>query len=228
MVSPLEFIPLAEETGLINAIGEAVLRESCRQMRSWLDRGYGPMRLAVNLSARQLEKNDFIDVLADILDSTGIPPECLELEITESVIMEHAEEMIELFRRLKEMNILLAIDDFGTGYSSLAYLKRFPLDILKIDRAFVRDIPDNAEDLAIVTGVIAMAKGLDLKVVAEGVESAAQKAFLQQQKCDYMQGFYLSKPVPAEEFESKFLMPAYLDKIGNGENFAVLRPKKTP
>jgi diguanylate cyclase (GGDEF)-like protein len=225
LISPLEFIPLAEETGLINAIGEQVLRESCRQLRSWLDRGYGPMRLAINLSARQLERNEFVAVLAEILDSTGIPPEYLELEITESVIMEHAEAMIELFRKLKEMKIMLAIDDFGTGYSSLAYLKRFPLDILKIDRAFVRDIPDNAEDLAIVTGVIAMAKGLDLKVVAEGVENAGQKAFLQQQQCDYMQGFYLSRPVPAEEFESKFLMPAYLDKIGNGENVAVLRPK---
>ena len=227
MISPLEFIPLAEETGLINAIGELVLRESCRQLRSWLDRGYGPLRLAVNLSARQLEKNEFIAILADILDSTGIPPDCLELEITESVIMEHAEEMIELFRKLKEMNILLAIDDFGTGYSSLAYLKRFPLDILKIDRAFVRDIPDNTEDLAIVTGVIAMAKGLDLKVVAEGVENAGQKSFLLQQQCDYMQGFYLSKPVSADEFESRFLMPAYLDRLGNGENIAVLKPKRT-
>jgi EAL domain-containing protein (putative c-di-GMP-specific phosphodiesterase class I) len=135
--------------------------------------------------------------------------------------------MIEIFRKLKEMNILLAIDDFGTGYSSLAYLKRFPIDILKIDRSFVQDIPKDAEDVAIVTGVIAMAKGLDLKVVAEGVENAEQKAFLRQQECDYMQGYYLSKPVSADEFENRFLMPAYLDKIGNGENVAVLKPKKT-
>ncbi|MGE3481064.1 MAG: EAL domain-containing protein [Gammaproteobacteria bacterium] len=228
LISPLEFIPLAEETGLINPIGELVLRESCRQLRSWLDRGYGPLRLAINISARQLEKNDFIAVIADILDTTGIPPECLELEITESVIMEHAEEMLQIFRKLKEMNILLAIDDFGTGYSSLAYLKRFPIDIIKIDRSFVQDIPKDSEDVAIVTGVIAMAKGLDLKVVAEGVENAEQKAFLQQQQCDYMQGFYLSKPVSADDFENAFLMPAYLDKIGNGENIAVLKPKKSP
>ncbi|MBK9130822.1 MAG: EAL domain-containing protein [Gammaproteobacteria bacterium] len=228
LISPLEFIPLAEETGLINPIGELVLRESCRQLRSWIDRGYGPLRIAINISARQLEKNEIIDVIADILETTGIPPECLELEITESVIMNHAEEMMQIFRRLKEMNLLLAIDDFGTGYSSLAYLKRFPIDILKIDRSFVKDIPINAEDVAIVTGVIAMAKGLDLKVVAEGVENAEQKAFLQQQQCDYMQGYYLSKPLSADEFENKFLMPAYLDKIGNGENIAVLKPKKSP
>ncbi|MCC6207624.1 MAG: EAL domain-containing protein [Gammaproteobacteria bacterium] len=227
MISPLEFIPLAEETGLINPIGELVLRESCRQLRSWLDRGYGPLRIAINISARQLEKNEIIDVISDILDTTGIPPECLELEITESVIMEHAEEMIQIFRRLKEMNILLAIDDFGTGYSSLAYLKRFPIDILKIDRSFVKDIPQDADDLAIVTGVIAMAKGLDLKVVAEGVETIEQKTFLQQQQCDYMQGYYLSKPLSADDFENRFLMPAYLDKVGNGEKITVLKPKKT-
>jgi diguanylate cyclase (GGDEF)-like protein len=227
LIPPQDFIPLAEETGLINPIGELVLRESCRQLRSWMDRGYGPMRIAINLSARQLDKNEIIGIIADAIDTSGIPPECLEFEITESVIMEHAEEMIEIFRKLKEMNILLAIDDFGTGYSSLAYLKRFPIDILKIDRSFVQDIPKDAEDVAIVTGVIAMAKGLDLKVVAEGVENAEQKAFLQQQECDYMQGYYLSKPVSADEFENRFLMPAYLDKIGNGENIAVLKPKKS-
>lgn len=227
MIPPMEFIPLAEETGLISQIGELVLRESCRQLRSWIDRGYGAMKIAVNISARQLEQSDITGVIAGVLAETALPPECLELEITESVIMNHATDMIQIFRRLKEMNILVAIDDFGTGYSSLAYLKRFPVDILKIDRSFVKDLPRDTEDVAIVTGVIAMAKGLDLKVVAEGVENAEQKAFLQQQQCDYVQGHYLGRPVPADEFENTFLVPAYLDKISNGENIAVLRPKKS-
>jgi len=227
LIPPIDFIPLAEETGLINAIGEKVLWDACLQLRTWLDNGYGPFRIAVNISAKQLERNGITKVIDDALKASGLPPECLEIEITETVIMAHADEMIPMFRKLKEMNILLAIDDFGTGYSSLSYLKRFPIDILKIDRSFVKDIPADKDDLAIVTGVIAMAKGLDLKVVAEGVENQDQKTFLQQQECDYLQGYYLSEPLPAEEFEQKFLLPARLEKTKEGENVSVLKFKKS-
>lgn len=224
LVSPLDFIPLAEDIGLIDAIGEIVLRSSCRQLRTWLDRGYGPLRLAVNISGRQLEKREIIGVVSDALISSQIPSSHLELEITESVIMEHAEDMIEVFRRFKDMDLQIAIDDFGTGYSSLAYLKRFPVDTIKIDRSFVRGVPGDNEDVAIVTGVIAMARGLGLKVVAEGVEDQDQFAFLRERGCDYIQGFHLSEPLPADEFERRFLVPRLVARSGD-RKVTAFKPK---
>lgn len=205
MVPPADFISLAEDTGLISQVGAIVLDKACRQLRTWIDQGYPALRMAVNISARQLEKYEVINVVTRTLAETGIPPGCLELEITESVIMEHAEEMISVFRKLKAMGLHLAIDDFGTGYSSLAYLKRFPIDLLKVDRSFIQDIPDDQQDVAIITGVIAMARGLGLKIIAEGVETEAQVQFLREAGCDYMQGFYFSPPLPAAEFEQHFL-----------------------
>lgn len=224
LVSPLDFIPLAEEIGLIDAIGEIVLRTACRQLRTWLDRGYGPLRLAVNISGRQLEKREIISMVSDALIASQIPSNHLELEITESVIMEHAEDMIEVFRRFKDMDLQIAIDDFGTGYSSLAYLKRFPVDTIKIDRSFVRGIPADQEDVAIVTGVIAMARGLGLKVVAEGVESHEQLAFLRDRGCDYIQGFHISEPLSADEFERRFLVPRLVARTGDNKVTA-FKPK---
>jgi diguanylate cyclase (GGDEF)-like protein len=208
LVPPMDFISLAEDTGLIGAIGDIVLHDACRQLRVWLNRGYGPLRLAVNVSGRQLEKGQILGAVANALINTQVPADHLELEITESVVMENAEEMITVFQELKKMNVHLAIDDFGTGYSSLAYLKRFPVDTIKIDRSFIHDVPADSEDVAIVTGVIAMAKGLGLKVVAEGVENQSQQEFLKDKGCDYMQGYYLSEPLPPEEFERRFLKPS--------------------
>jgi EAL domain-containing protein (putative c-di-GMP-specific phosphodiesterase class I) len=162
--------------------------------------------------------------VSDALIASQIPSSHLELEITESVIMEHAEDMIEVFRRFKDMDLQIAIDDFGTGYSSLAYLKRFPVDTIKIDRSFVRGIPADQEDVAIVTGVIAMARGLGLKVVAEGVESQDQLAFLRDRGCDYIQGFHISEPLPAEEFERRFLVPRLVARTGDSKVTA-FKPK---
>ncbi len=226
IVAPADFIPLAEDTGLISQIGEQVLYKACRQLMNWMNKGYPPMRMAINLSVRQLEKYEIINTVTKVIEETGIPPECLELEITETVIMEHAEEMISIFRKLKEMNVHLAIDDFGTGYSSLAYLKRFPVDILKIDRSFVQDIPTVREDIAIITGVIAMARGLGLEVTAEGVENSEQARFLRESGCDYMQGYYFSEPLSPEEFERQFLSDRQQHKISNGENVTLFKPKK--
>jgi EAL domain-containing protein (putative c-di-GMP-specific phosphodiesterase class I) len=163
--------------------------------------------MAVNISGRQLEKREVLGAVANALINTQVPADHLELEITESVVMENAEDMISVFHELKKMNVHLAIDDFGTGYSSLAYLKRFPVDTIKVDRSFIQDIPGDSEDVAIVTGVIAMAKGLGLKVVAEGVENVSQQEFLKEKGCDYIQGYYLSEPLPPDEFERRFLQP---------------------
>ena len=216
LVPPLDFIPLAEDIGLIGDIGEFVLHESCRQLRAWLDRGYEDLRISVNISGRQIEKGEIIKAVSDALIASRLPPNHLELEITESVVMEHAEDMIEVFRQFKEMNLHLAIDDFGTGYSSLAYLKRFPVDTIKIDQSFVHDVPGDSEDVAIVTGVIAMVKGLGLKVVAEGVENSVQVEFLRGLGCDYIQGYCLSEPLPPEEFERRFLASPQRRRPGGG------------
>jgi diguanylate cyclase (GGDEF)-like protein len=200
MVAPLDFIPLAEETGLINPLGEWVLRTACAQLQAWIAEGLPPMRVAVNLSVRQLLQKNFADTVEAALKDTGLAPHLLELEITESTLMEHAQDTLQALHRLRALGVRLSIDDFGTGYSSLSYLKRFPVDIIKIDRSFVHDVPHDADDAAIIAGIIALAHSLRLEVVAEGVETAAQLAFLREQRCDMLQGWYLSKAVPAAEF----------------------------
>lgn len=200
LVSPMKFIPLAEETGLIVSLGEWVLRTACSQNKALQDAGFPPLRIAVNLSASHFRQKDLIKTIAKILEETRLDPNYLELELTESTVMESAETTIAMLRRLKEMGVHLSIDDFGTGYSSLSYLKRFPIDTLKIDRSFVRDITTDLDDAEIAKLIIAMAHSLKLKVVAEGVETKEQFEFLRSQQCDEMQGYYFSPPLPVEAF----------------------------
>ena len=197
-VMPGDFIPLAEETGLINEIGEWVLREACRQNKEWQARGLAPRRIAVNLSARQFADKAFLDTVVRVLEDTKLDPKWLELEITESQVMRQTEGMILLLGRLSEMGVHLAIDDFGTGYSSLSYLKRLPIQKLKIDQSFIRDITVDPNDAAIVVAIINMARSLDLETIAEGVETAGQLALLREKGCRTGQGFYFSAPVSAE------------------------------
>ena len=199
MVSPAQFIPLAEETGLIVQIGEWVLKTACEQNKRWRDQGIPPMRVAVNLSARQFTQKTLLSDVARIIAQSGLNPDCLELEITESLVMHNPEGAAETLHKLKDMGISLSIDDFGTGYSSLAYLKRFPIDCVKIDRSFIKDIPTEADDMAITNGIIALGHSLRLKVIAEGVETKEQQDFLRSNGCDEMQGFLFSKPLPAEQ-----------------------------
>jgi len=196
-VSPADFIPIAEETGLIVPIGEWVLLRACRQAKQWVETFDANLRVAVNLSARQFSLPNLPQVVAAALKETGLPARNLELEVTESLIMQDIEQSARTLRELKAMGITLAVDDFGTGYSSLAYLKRFPIDILKIDRSFVAEITSNPDDAAICASIIAMAHSLRKKVVAEGVENDAQLGFLAQQHCDSAQGFHFSKPLNA-------------------------------
>lgn len=207
MISPVRFIPLAEETGLIVSIGAWVLRVACTQAKIWADAGM-TLTVAVNLSGVQLRQRNFVDSVRAVLAETGLDPAHLELEITESVLMEQADEILATLHQLKEIGVQLAIDDFGTGYSSLSYLKRFPVDTLKIDQSFVRDVTSDPDDAALVTGIIALAHSLRLKVVAEGVETAEQRNFLFQCGCDSIQGYLLSQPVPPDVFERKVLVAA--------------------
>ena len=195
MISPDRFIPVAEETGIIVEIGEWVLLNACRAMKHWLDAGLTPIRIAVNVSARQLRRRDFCETVAGALAESGLPPELLELEITESSVMENPEEAVQILQRLGRMGISLAIDDFGTGYSSLAYLKLFPIDHLKIDRSFVADIEIDLNDRAIAFGTIALAHSLGLNVIAEGVETEDQLELLRTNGCDEIQGYLFSKPL---------------------------------
>jgi len=200
MVSPAVFIPLAEETGLIGPIGAWVLREACRQNKAWQDEGLPPLRVAVNLSARQFYQRDIAEIVAQTLADTGLESRFLELEITESMLMQDVIATISIMQQLKEIGISFSLDDFGTGYSSLSYLKRFPIETLKIDQSFVRDIPHDKDDSAIAAAIIAMASALEIKVIAEGVETPEQLAFLRTQSCTAMQGYYFSKPLPSDEF----------------------------
>jgi diguanylate cyclase (GGDEF)-like protein/PAS domain S-box-containing protein len=195
LISPDRFIPVAEETGIIVEIGEWVLHTACREMKRWIDAGLTPMRMAVNVSARQLRRRDFCETVANALTVSGLPAELLELEITESSVMENPQEAVQILERLGRMNVTLAIDDFGTGYSSLAYLKLFPIDHLKIDRSFVADIETDLNDRAIAFGTIALAHSLGLKVVAEGVETEDQLELLRSNGCDEVQGYLFSKPL---------------------------------
>ncbi len=200
LIQPGRFIPIAEQSSLIEAIGEWVIRETCRQGQRWLDAGLPPLTLAVNVASRQLMRGDLVDRLAAVLEETCFPAHCLELEMTESTFMEHEARVIDILGRLRALGIRLAIDDFGTGYSSLAYLKRFPLDVLKIDKSFVDDIPRLSDDMEITATIIAMAHTLRLKVLAEGVETTEQLDFLKAHGCDFYQGYLTSRPLPAEEF----------------------------
>ncbi len=197
-VMPGDFIPLAEETGLINEIGEWVLREGCRQAREWMDLGLAPRRMAINLSARQFSDRGFFDMVTRVLAETRLDPSYLELEITESQVMRQTEGMINLLTRLSEMGVQLVIDDFGTGYSSLSYLKRLPIQKLKIDQSFIRDITVDPNDTAIVVAIISMARSLELETIAEGVETGGQLALLRSKGCRVGQGFYFSPPLRAE------------------------------
>ena len=202
MISPAEFIPLAEETGLIVPIGAWVLREACRQNKAWQDAGMARMRVSVNLSARQFQQQDIVEMTASALQESGLTADSLELELTESYIMQNPEVAISTLKLLEEMGVFLSVDDFGTGYSSLSYLRRFPIDCLKIDQSFVRDIPNNDDAVAIVSAIVAMARSLKLELVAEGVETREQLDYLKQLQCNRMQGFLFSRPIPAKEFES--------------------------
>jgi EAL domain-containing protein (putative c-di-GMP-specific phosphodiesterase class I) len=197
MVSPADFIPLAEETGIIVHLGKWVLEQACRQNMQWLRAGRAPLRMAVNISPRQFRRSDLPGLVRQVLRETGHPAQCLELEITESMVMEDVDEAIRIMQKIAGMGVHLAIDDFGSGYSSLHYLKRFPVKRLKIDRGFVRDIPGNANDAAIASAVTALAKAMHLEVVAEGIETEEQLAFLLNNGCEFGQGFLFGKPLDA-------------------------------
>lgn len=198
LLGPVQFIGVAEDTGLIVPLGEWVLRAACRQLGRWRALGFRDMRVAVNVSVGQFRSSGLSDTLAQIVETTGVPPTAIEIEITESMLAE-GPEVAALLHQTSAMGVQFSIDDFGIGYSSLSYLKRFPIDRLKIDQSFVRDIPGDAEDMAIATAIVAMAHNLGIKVVAEGVETPDQLQFLQHQGCDYVQGFYLSRPLDADD-----------------------------
>jgi diguanylate cyclase (GGDEF)-like protein/PAS domain S-box-containing protein len=199
LIPPAKFIPLAEETGLIVPIGKWVIRTACLQIREWEQQGRGPLSVAVNLSPRQFFDESLVADLARTIEETGVDPALLELEITESMVMQQTERAVILLTQLKDMGVRLAMDDFGTGYSSFSLLKRFPIDTIKIDRSFIKDIPQDAEDGALTSAMIAMAKALNLRIVAEGVEEKAQVTFLRSHECDEVQGFYFSRPVASTD-----------------------------
>jgi diguanylate cyclase len=201
LVAPDQFIPLAEESGLIVSIGEWVLREACRQVRAWQDLGLPAIRVAVNVSALQFRRLDLVETVRRALSDAGVDARHLEIELTETALMTHPEESVEILERLSRMGVIVSIDDFGTGYSSMTYLRRFPIDKLKIDRSFISNLMTSADDASIVRAIISLAHGLRLKVVAEGVETAEQVACLQKLGCDQFQGFYFSRPVTATAFE---------------------------
>jgi diguanylate cyclase (GGDEF)-like protein/PAS domain S-box-containing protein len=199
-ISPAQFIPLAEETGLIIPIGAWVLQEACRQNRLWQDAGHPAITMAVNLSVLQFQRGDILETVASVLAQTGMPAPYLELELTESILLQNAEKTMEALQKIKSLGVKLSIDDFGTGYSSLAYLKRLAVDKLKIDQSFVHDLTTDADTGAIVTAIIQMARGLSLKTIAEGVETPAQADSLKRQGCEEAQGYLYARPVPAEQF----------------------------
>jgi diguanylate cyclase (GGDEF)-like protein len=200
VVLPGEFIPLAEECGLINSIGEWVLREACRQCKTWQRDGLRPVRVAVNVAASQFRQGNLLDVVRRALDDVGLEARYLELELTESAVMTNPEESAAILEQLSRMGVLVSVDDFGTGYSSMSYLRRFPIDKLKIDQSFIKELMTGAEDASIVQAIISLAHGLQLKVVAEGVETPEQLEFLKSLGCDQYQGYHFSRPLPAAAF----------------------------
>jgi diguanylate cyclase (GGDEF)-like protein len=203
LVPPMKFIPIAEDTGLIVPIGEWVLQVACEQARQWQKDGHGNVPIAVNVSAKQVRRHQLIETIRKALEAAELDPRWLTIELTESTVMENARQNILIFHEMKEMGVHLSIDDFGTGYSSLSYLKRFPLNELKIDRSFLRDLSSDSDDAAIVSAIIALAKNLNLRVVAEGVENREQLAFLKDKGCEQCQGYLFSKPLPVADFSER-------------------------
>jgi len=203
LVRPDKFIRIAENSGLIIPIGEWVLRTACSQARKWQDEGLLAVPVAVNVSAVQFRQEDFCELIGRVLWETGLAPQYLEMELTESLLLSNAHVTLSVLQNLRAMGLKLAIDDFGTGYSSLSYLRQFPVSKLKIDRSFIRDVAVNPDDAAITTAIIGMAKSLNLKVIAEGVEDEAQMSFLRARQCDEIQGYYFSKPLVVEKVADK-------------------------
>ena len=200
LLSPARFIPIAEESGLIVPIGAWIINEACRQQAAWRDQGVGEIAISINLSALQLRDPELAATLKSAMDQRQINPRLIELELTESLLMEHAGVTIDLLHKLKALGVSLSVDDFGTGYSSLNYLHRFPIDKLKIDQSFVADMLDDPNDLAITRAIIGLGHTLGLKVVAEGVENVEEARVLAAAGCDELQGYLFSRPLPADEF----------------------------
>ena len=223
-IPPAQFIPVAEESGLILPIGNWVLREACRQGRAWTDAGLRTGTMAVNISSIQFRDESFLDGVFAILDETGLDPNSLELELTESVLMKHVESTACVLDALKRKGVQVAVDDFGTGYSSLSYLRKFPIDSLKIDQSFVRQITTAPDETTIVAAVISMGRSLNLRVVAEGVENQEELAFLQAHQCDEAQGYYFSRPVPPKQFEGLLQSAMTGAVLGQGPEAAFFEP----
>jgi diguanylate cyclase (GGDEF)-like protein len=228
LVSPDKFIRVAESSGLIMPIGEWVLRKACSQVREWHDQGLLAVPVAVNVSAVQFRQGDFLTVIKNVLSETGLSPEYLELELTESTLLSNVNVIFPMLEELRTMGLKLAIDDFGTGYSSLSYLRQFPVSKLKIDRSFVQDVVLNSDDAAITAAIISMAKGLNLKVIAEGVETAAQMSFLRAHHCDQIQGYYFSRPLMADDVAKKLAEQSASPFLYNPEKLNRLTQKATP
>ncbi len=207
LMTPGEFLPIAEESGLISAISELVLDKACRQVQFWIESGVGRIKTSVNISAHQLRKGNLLQIVERVIDSTGVDPHLLEFELTESSLMEDSVGTMEILHQLRAMGVELSLDDFGTGYSSLSYLKKFPIDTLKIDQAFIRDLSSSPDDEAITKAIIAMAHGLKLRVVAEGVETVEIREFLRAEHCDAIQGYLISRPVPESEIGAFLRLP---------------------
>jgi diguanylate cyclase (GGDEF)-like protein len=205
IVNPSTFIPLAEETGLIIPIGEWVLREACKTNKKWQDQGYQPIVMSVNLSARQFRDQDLAKVVANILKETGMDPIYLNLEITETTMMDNMDTAIKLLNDIKQMGVEISVDDFGTGYTSISHLRRLPIDVLKIDQSFIKGIPENQNDIAIINATIAMAHNLGMQVIAEGVETLEQLQYLAKNDCDAIQGYFISRPLPEKKMKLQFL-----------------------
>jgi len=200
LVTPLEFIPLAEETGLINPMGEWIVDQACAMAREWSKVINRYFSIAVNISSRQVRDVDLVDLISQSLKNHQIPPECLEIEITESAVMGNVEKAQIMFRALHDMGIKISLDDFGTGFSSLSYLRKFPISVLKVDKSFIDDIPEDTDSMTMVETIISMAQHLNLTTVAEGVETEEQLAFLREHKCNQVQGYLFAAPMPADRF----------------------------
>lgn len=204
MINPGTFIPLAEETGLIMPIGEWALHEACRLNRKWQDAGYDPIAIAVNISPKQFRHQDVAQIVRDALTANRIDPQYLEVEITETAVMDNVDDAIAKLKSIRAMGVHISVDDFGTGYTSINYLRQYPVSVLKIDQTFIKGLPDNQNDTAITSAVIALGHNLGLQVVAEGVETAEQLQYLFEHNCDLIQGYFLSRPLPEDKIIQEF------------------------